>query len=828
MKTWNFNYRFLLFFLLIIPLLYIPKVSAAPSMMVIAQTDGDAAVSKGLDYLHSQMNEDGGIRWFDETSSVAATIRVVQALAANDYSQDTLISDSGHRPIDFLEEKALAWINQEETELPEFSVARAGQLLTAIAAANENPYAFGDEQSNLIYSLNLYYDPSTAIYGQATPDNVLDQVWAILGLSANNANVPTDAVNWLESAQLEDGSWNDGYGSYLDTTPLAILALLGSNHTKPQSPSIQSAVNFLQRNQQDNGGWQSEWDSNINPNTTGVILQVISLLGQKPTDETWQKPDGNPLTALIATQQEDGVFGGDFGNAYSTADAIIGLSGTDITSLGFLQSSSKAFDFLVAEQEPDGGWGSVGLTFDVMLAMQAAGWQPNSVNVKGATPLGSVSANIASYLEVGPDAIGKTIIALSAADMNPMQFNGMDLSQRLMETFNETNLAFGDAENTWHQAFAILGLSSIGQDIPQGAIDTLMDLQKEDGGWEYATGFGTWPDNTALAIQALIATGIPQEDETILKALDYLKATQSTDGGWGDSSTTSFVIMALNTLDQPIESWKTETGKDPLIALFSYQKSNGAFVYNWEFPDDNLMSTGTALLAIFGGSYVQSIPDVASINKAAIVVNPGDGKIYADCVEFEGASISGLELIQLSGFDYDNAEGFISSIMGVSNHEGETNYWSYWSWDGREWIFNNAGAADTRIFPGSVEGWYFTSWEVFPSLPMRFVPDIHQICDGQILKNFTAQPHLTYHDLFDTPMVEMENPQSLEGDSSPTSTINSGNQKIQETEKPVTQPTDNQNNLGSENSQSNPAILIIGVVGGIILIIILFLVLQKR
>ncbi len=71
------------------------------------------------------------------------------------------------------------------------------------------------------------------------PRQRVDQVWAMIGLSANNASIPLDAANGLETAQREDGTWDDGFGSYLDTTPLAILALLGSGHTEPQSPSIQ-------------------------------------------------------------------------------------------------------------------------------------------------------------------------------------------------------------------------------------------------------------------------------------------------------------------------------------------------------------------------------------------------------------------------------------------------------------------------------------------------------------------------------------------------------------------------------------------------------------
>ncbi len=56
------------------------------------QTDVDTAIVSGFDYLISQMNDDGGIRWIDHNSSVATTIRVVLALAAAQYPQDFLVS----------------------------------------------------------------------------------------------------------------------------------------------------------------------------------------------------------------------------------------------------------------------------------------------------------------------------------------------------------------------------------------------------------------------------------------------------------------------------------------------------------------------------------------------------------------------------------------------------------------------------------------------------------------------------------------------------------------------------------------------------------------
>jgi len=43
-------------------------------------------------------------------------------------------------------------------------------------------------------------------------------------------------------------------------------------------------------------------------------------------------------------------------------------------------------------------------------------------------------------------------------------------------------------DNTWNQALAIWGLRSIGAQVPQPAVDWLINAQNEDGGWGWAAG----------------------------------------------------------------------------------------------------------------------------------------------------------------------------------------------------------------------------------------------------------------------------------------------------------------------------------------------------
>lgn len=239
------------------------------------------------------------------------------------------------------------------------------------------------------------------------------------------------------------------------------------------------------------------------------------------------------------------------------------------------------------------------------------------------------------------------------------------------------------------------------------------------------------------------------------------------------------------------------------------------------------MATATALMAALSGDYVVTAPPSSSMNVAGLVIDPGDSTPSTACVEFNQDTISGLDLLDESGFAYDSQDGFMNSILGVSNAEGETNYWSYWQWNGREWQFKNVGAGESAVLPGSIEGWHFTSWEVFPSLPPDFVPNLDEICEGDTLKNYTVQPYLNYEDLpstisQDTREAEANGDETVE-EPSPTS--------MPEQSATETRPSSSFNEPAEAITTDQPerSLLPIFIIAGIgiVLVIMAILVLQK-
>jgi len=97
-----------------------------------------------------------------------------------------------------------------------------------------------------------------------------------------------------------------------------------------------------------------------------------------------------------------------------------------------------------------------------------------------------------------------------------------------------------------YSLFTVLWISDLleKEDIRQEAIEALKSLQMPDGGAK-----GT-PDNTAFFIVALRKAGVPCEDETILRATNFLIKGQRVDGGWGppDKSVTFITAWALGAL----------------------------------------------------------------------------------------------------------------------------------------------------------------------------------------------------------------------------------------------------------------------------------------
>ena len=117
--------------------------------------------------------------------------------------------------------------------------------------------------------------------------------------------------------------------------------------------------------------------------------------------------------------------------------------------------------------------------------------------------------------------------------------------------------------------------------------------------------------------------------------------------------------------------------------------------------------------------WAQSQPDGS--NRAGIVVRGVDGHVHTACVAFAEPTISGMALLERSGFDVNaqvsGSNATVCSIDGGGcNFPQDTcfcqcqggsacRFWNYWHLEGDTWQFAASGAPVYRVKPGGVDGW---------------------------------------------------------------------------------------------------------------------------
>jgi len=591
-------------------------LAQAPSK---TQTSGTAldAIHAAMSYIADHQLEDGGIDAFlGGGSDPSGTARTILAWAATGHDPEALRHvDTSKTMVDYLSSVAISYTHQTTyTDSAHLFPGNAGLVLAAVAAANQDGHNFGG--MDLITQLQETYIEASGAYsttategwdsGLASPVN---QAWAIIGLIGAGESVPITATQYLIEQQETTGAWTFGDP---DITALCVTALIASGHIDPTAEPVQSALQFLRDTQLDSGGWRPWWDSDLlNADSTGWVLQALVASGYVPPTVSWANPT-SPVDALLGMQQPDGSIGGTYVNPFSTSEALIGLGQQPVYMLGHRVRALRALTALHDAQHADGGWdmspSDGGQTCDAILAYAVAGIDPNTVLTPGSgiSPLDYLQGVTDEMAHSSADKAGKLAVAIAAAGEDPHNFAGIDVVRVLTEThYSDATGTFGDPNDTWQQAWPILGLAAAGETIPFSATQNLLDLQQPDGSWIDAWGFSA-PDTTGLVLQALIAGGIAPEHTAIQDALAYLESVQAEDGGWENANATAYVIQGLLATGEDLSDWGTPEGRTPLQALADYQKVDGPFVWMWEspwpglLPTDNEMATRQAVPALLG------------------------------------------------------------------------------------------------------------------------------------------------------------------------------------------------------------------------------------
>lgn len=269
-----------------------------------------------------------------------------------------------------------------------------------------------------------------------------------------------------------------------------------------------------------------------------------------------------------------------------------------------------ALDWLRPRQSAaDGGYGSEGGAVETLLSIGANGYSAADWRLQPETPslAGYFLSRAPAYSALGAAQAGKLAVGMVAtgacwprAAVQPSAY------------YDESRGAY--ATGAGPQAWAILGGAALSETVPPKALHYLKSLAQPDGGWEWAPGWGSDTNSTALALQALIATGEPLPSTLVTQGLAYLKSAQNADGGFpydpdspsgtaSDANSTAYVLQALRATGEDPTGGDWSNGQDnPVSFLLSLQRPDGSFEWQ-KGAGGSPLATQQAVVALLGQAF---------------------------------------------------------------------------------------------------------------------------------------------------------------------------------------------------------------------------------
>ena len=280
---------------------------------------------------------------------------------------------------------------------------------------------------------------------------------------------------------------------------------------------------------------------------------------------------------------------------YSTSDAEV----------------ADALDYLRGQQSTDGSISDFATSSWVVMAIVAAGEDPNSWQV-GSNP------SIVDYLATNAgnassvNDYSRMILAIAAAGEDPTNFGGINFLSLLKAAYDGYQI--GDNSLLHDDFWGVMALVAAGEELTstiiQDSVSFILNNQNGDGGWSWGVGQASDVDDTAAAIMALIAAGQSAGSTPIAAALVYIKSTQMDNGGfesWGstNSATDSWGIDSLVAAgeDPTSAGWQSGMGNDPIDDMLTFQNPDGSFNWTQATPSNMELMTSYAIPALLGVPY---------------------------------------------------------------------------------------------------------------------------------------------------------------------------------------------------------------------------------
>jgi iron complex transport system substrate-binding protein len=241
--------------------------------------------------------------------------------------------------------------------------------------------------------------------------------------------------------------------------------------------------------------------------------------------------------------------------------------------------------YLDAREQADGGFAEPGRASDPSLTAWA---------VLGLAAAGRPPAGAGDYLAAQPFPTA-TDLELRILALDALGREVGVLADRLVELQRPSG-AIGPLANS--TIWGVIALRAAGRTVARKTLRYLMRIQSRAGGWSWREGVAPDADDTAAAVQALRAAGVPANAEAIRRALAYLRARQGADGGFeltpGTGSNVQSTAWAIQAF--------IAAGRDPGDAAFDYlarlQRPDGSFRFSSRYGTTPAWVTAQALPAL--------------------------------------------------------------------------------------------------------------------------------------------------------------------------------------------------------------------------------------
>lgn len=241
----------------------------------------------------------------------------------------------------------------------------------------------------------------------------------------------------------------------------------------------------------------------------------------------------------------------------------------------------KAVEFLLGFQSENGSFSEQMYTDWAAIALKAASKAGNDAAKAGLEKVKNYLADKPLSKSASLTDNERRALALMAAGINPYTGTEVNYVQKIIDEFDGEQ--FGDAALENDDIFALLALVKAGykadDEMIRSSVEFLLSRQKSSGAW-----IGV--DITAAAIQALQPLeSIAGVSEAILRAEDYIKAQQASDGGFGNVYSLSWALQALGSgLSESDEAMANEQQEDGGFREVSASDENRLWATAYAIP----------------------------------------------------------------------------------------------------------------------------------------------------------------------------------------------------------------------------------------------------